>query len=256
MSGYNYSNSYNIIGSKYRINDINNIDNINNINNKSNKSNRSIDPISQFKQCKCWYNKFKGKVVKDMNYDGVFDDINNILDDFDNLCQFKNTVINAFVHKNKHKINTVCELGCGDGNRALNSNYPNYTGYDENSFAIELANLTFSHDKNKKFIELKTDTIMDSYDLSISLDKVNMFDNRSSLNKYLYKLFNSSNRYVIIYMACRTDTIDNIFNTLYANKYIIINTTKWNCKHKINKVFDLPNSRKRIDAMMYIYEKC
>ena len=52
------------------------------------------------------------------------------------LADFKAEIINAFVAENR--IDTVVELGCGDGNQLGLMDVPQYTGYDISKKAVEM----------------------------------------------------------------------------------------------------------------------
>ena len=167
------------------------------------------------KDCNCWKNKHENK-IKSLDFDYILDNMDTIMNE--NLCFIKNTIINAFV--NKYIVESVFELGCGDGNRSLNSNYEKYTGYDKCKFAIDLANMTFSDDAtgaasaSKQFIHLTDDTIIEDCDLGISLDIVIQED----IDDYLQKLFTYSKKYVCIFYCNKTKieyTIPDNFEKIY-----------------------------------------
>jgi len=52
------------------------------------------------------------------------------------LAEFKAEIINVFVEENG--IDTVVELGCGDGNQLGLMDVPQYTGYDISKKAVEM----------------------------------------------------------------------------------------------------------------------
>lgn len=158
------------------------------------KHNIPISDIDIIKDCNCWKNKHENK-IKLLNFDYIIKNVNTII--HENLCFIKNTIINAFVIK--YNIETVFELGCGDGNRSLNSNYKKYTGYDSCKFAIDLAEMTFADDSTKKFMVLKDDTIIQEHDLGISIDIVI----QENIESYLQKLFQHSKKYTCIFYCDR-----------------------------------------------------
>jgi SAM-dependent methyltransferase len=52
------------------------------------------------------------------------------------LAPFKAEVLNAFVEQ--HGVNTVFELGCGDGTQLTPARYPSYVGVDVSPTAVDL----------------------------------------------------------------------------------------------------------------------
>lgn len=90
-----------------------------------------------------------------------------------------------------------------------------------------MANLTFSNDKNKKFIEFGYDTIIEQSDLGISLDHVNECDDIQSLDNHVNNLINASNKYVIFYIAVESNR-----KILFDDNYM----SKFNCCLLINKI--------------------
>ena len=150
-------------------------------------------PITEtdiLKDCNCWKNK-NDNIVKEITFDYITNNINNINLKFKNICHLKNTILNAFV--TKYSIESVFEIGCGDGNRSLNSNYNKYIGYDENKFAIDIANL-LDYDENRQFIHLTENTNIEKMELGIALDTIDQLNEQ----KYNELLFKNSLKYVFI----------------------------------------------------------
>ncbi|HVZ33768.1 MAG TPA: class I SAM-dependent methyltransferase, partial [Polyangiaceae bacterium] len=52
------------------------------------------------------------------------------------LAAFKAEILNGFVRQ--HRIESVLELGCGDGNQLALAEYPRYLGLDVSKTAIDL----------------------------------------------------------------------------------------------------------------------
>ena len=111
---------------------------------------------------------------------------------------YKAKIINKFVLDNN--IETVCELGCGDGNQTSLFIIKKYFGYDVSSFIIN---------ENKKKIGIInnnyvfSDNINDftsmKYDLTLSLDVIYHLIEENVYHEYMSYLFDLSNKYVIIY---------------------------------------------------------
>ena len=60
------------------------------------------------------------------------------------LADFKAEIINVFVEENG--IDTVVELGCGDGNQLGLMDVPQYTGYDISKTAVEMCAKMYAND--------------------------------------------------------------------------------------------------------------
>ena len=82
------------------------------------------------------------------------------------------------------------------------ANYKNYIGFDVSQTAINICKNKFYNDSNKTFIHL-TDNIINykKADLSISLDVIFHLLENNVFESYMNNLFNSSNKYVIIYSS-------------------------------------------------------
>jgi len=114
------------------------------------------------------------------------------------LADFKAEVINAFCIENN--INTVVEWGCGDGNQLSLMNYSEYLGLDVSESVINICKKRFSDDSSKQFRALSDDFIIDKkYDLAVSLDVIYHLTETDVFNKYMERLFTSSDKYVCIY---------------------------------------------------------
>ena len=121
---------------------------------------------------------------------------------YNNLANFKAEVINSFV--DEKAIETVLELGVGDGNQLSLSNYKHYVGLDVSKSALQVCIEKFKNDKNKSFFLYDTETFQDNFnlfrfDLTLSLDVVFHLVEDIIYFKYLEDLFGCSKKYVIIY---------------------------------------------------------
>lgn len=121
------------------------------------------------------------------------------------LANFKAEILNDFVRKNN--INTVIELGCGDGNQLELANYKNYIGFDITDEAIRLCRKRFQGDKSKSFYNYKSlNRKKNKADLVLSLDVVFHLIEDEVFDLYMKNLFLISKQYVIIY-SCNHDEI-------------------------------------------------
>ncbi|MFK8049219.1 MAG: hypothetical protein AB8B81_12390 [Halioglobus sp.] len=116
---------------------------------------------------------------------------------YNQLAQFKAEVINDFVVE--HGINSVIELGCGDGNQLTLANYPSYLGVDVSANALERCREKFSGDDSKKFQLL--DSEITPAELGLSLDVIYHLVEDSVFYAHLSQLFESATRFVIVYSS-------------------------------------------------------
>lgn len=121
---------------------------------------------------------------------------------YDKLAKFKADFLNKFITTNH--INRVVEFGCGDGNQLSLANYPEYIGLDVSSTIIQKIANNFLGDETKSFFLYNADCFQDnlgvvSGDLTLSLDVIYHLIEDDVYQSYMLHLFNSSNKYVIIY---------------------------------------------------------
>lgn len=113
------------------------------------------------------------------------------------LAKFKAKVINDFI--TEYNIKSVLDFGCGDGNQVTYFNCQEYIGFDVSKTAIELCNKMFNADTSKFF----TNDIKDlkPVDLALSCEVLFHLVEPNAFMLYLWKLFEFSNRFVIIYSS-------------------------------------------------------
>lgn len=108
-----------------------------------------------------------------------------------NYINFKKNYINNVI-KN-YSVETVVELGCGDGNQlSYFEGYTNYTGYDiSNTIILKCKNM-FINDTNKSFTNNINDILNNVFDLSISLDVTYHLISDEMFITYMNNLFKLS----------------------------------------------------------------
>ena len=114
------------------------------------------------------------------------------------LATFKADVLNYFVRENN--VNSIIEYGCGDGNQLKLANYPHYIGFDISENAISRCNEAFSKDDRKSFF-LTKEYAEQTADLTLSIDVIFHLIEDDVFFDYMSRLFDSSNKYVIIYSS-------------------------------------------------------
>jgi len=117
---------------------------------------------------------------------------------FGKLARYKAEIINGFVCK--HNIKSVIEHGCGDGNQLKLAKYKFYTGFDVSSAAISLCKKSF-HGDNSKIFKTNEEYNYETAELALSLDVIFHLVEDDIYQSYMKRLFNSSEKFVIIYSS-------------------------------------------------------
>lgn len=116
------------------------------------------------------------------------------------LCEYKAKFINKFIIDNNCK--NVIEFGSGDGNQMSHFNVQQYTGIDISDYIINICKQKYSHLKNKQFLTYdEYYKKLSKYDLALSLDVIYHLVDDDVYEKYMNDLFNSSNKFIIIYSS-------------------------------------------------------
>jgi SAM-dependent methyltransferase len=172
------------------------------------------------------------------------------------FAEFKASVLNEFVAT--HHVQTVIELGCGDGNQLGLANYRSYLGFDVSSTAISKCRDLFESDEHKSF-RLMSEYNGDTADLALSLDVIFHLVEDGVFERYMRMLFEASSRYVIIYSSDFDDDAGHHGTHVRHRKF-----TRWIHEHLHNwkLVEHLPNRypyrgdyRTGSFAEFFVYEK-
>lgn len=120
------------------------------------------------------------------------------------LAIFKAEIINSFIEENN--IKSIIEFGCGDGNQLSIGEYGVYIGLDVSKVAISSCMKRFNDDKTKSFLLYHPLYIIDNQkllcaELALSLDVIYHLIEDDIYEKYLKQLFQSSNKFIIIYSS-------------------------------------------------------
>lgn len=118
---------------------------------------------------------------------------------YNRLAEFKANFLNRFVEE--HQIASVVEYGSGDGAQLKLARYPSYTGVDISPKAVEMCRTLFSGDASKQFLQLDAAVPGPTGDLSLSLDVVYHLVEDAVFNAYMWRLFESARRFVIVYSS-------------------------------------------------------
>lgn len=120
---------------------------------------------------------------------------------YGHLAEFKAEIINGFIKENK--IQTVTEVGCGDGNQLRLMDYKSYIGLDISTSAIDRCKKIFEKDKAKKFFVYSPDEKAKRYrsDLVVCLDVLyHILDERDYMSTISY-IIGSAEKYIILYTS-------------------------------------------------------
>jgi len=114
------------------------------------------------------------------------------------LAEFKAEVLNQILADGD--IQTVIELGCGDGHQLSLVDYPRYLGLDTSPTAIELCRQKFAGDQTRRFLAYRSgDPIPEQAEMAISLDVVYHLLEDTVYEQYMMDLFSAATRMVVVY---------------------------------------------------------
>ena len=117
---------------------------------------------------------------------------------YDFLAEYKAEILNDFALKNNVK--SVIEFGSGDGNQLSYFKFETYKGYEVSPDAIEMCKVRYKNDSSRSFHSYD-EYKKEHTDLTLSLDVVYCLTEDAVYNDYMTKLFECSNRFVIIYSS-------------------------------------------------------
>jgi len=153
---------------------------------------------------------------------------------------------------------SVIEYGCGDGNQLKSAKYPSYLGFDISPHALSLCKYLFANDRSKKF------KLMEVYrgergDLTLSLDVIYHLIEDEVFESYMRRLFDSSDRFVIIYSSNGEEqnepTVPHVKHRKFTN-WIDENAHAWRLIQYIpNKYPYSADANAGSSADFYMYEK-
>ncbi len=177
------------------------------------------------------------------------------------LAVFKAKILNEFVQKNR--VNTVIELGCGDGNQLELAKYPSYIGLDVSEKAISICENKFQEDESKSFKLYSKNYVkeheMIKGDLAMSLDVIYHLVEDDVFFDHMENLFSASSKYVIIYSSnYNDDTMSSHVRCRKFSDWIDENLNHdWVLIDKIENdyVFNPDQPKETSMSDFYIYEK-
>lgn len=175
---------------------------------------------------------------------------------YDKLAEFKAEFLNAFVLD--HKISSVIEYGCGDGNQLRLAQYPQYTGFDVSPEAIAICSDLFLNDKTKTFKTLSAYDA-ETAELTLSLDVIYHLVEDAVFASHMERLFDSSRKFVIIYSSDTDvnpkDVAAHVRHRVFSD-WIKNNRAEWKCIEHIPNKYPFNEITKTGSlADFYVYSK-
>lgn len=124
-------------------------------------------------------------------------------------AQFKAEILNGLVAR--HRIGSVIEFGCGDGQQLALAAYPRYLGLDVSETVLRKTAARFADDPTKSFVCCAPGMFTDpaqflAADLALSLDVVYHLVEDDAYHRHLGQVFGAARRYVVLYTS-DADTI-------------------------------------------------
>jgi len=114
------------------------------------------------------------------------------------LGEWKAEIINHFLQT--HPVETVVDVGCGDGHMVSMIDYPRYLGFDVSLKSIEICRNLFQGDPKKEFHLYETGkTTLPPCDLVTCLDVLYHITDEKDYFAILDNIFSSSHKYIILY---------------------------------------------------------
>lgn len=141
------------------------------------------------------------------------------------LAEYKSGYINDLVES--RGIESVIEIGSGDGNQASMYNIERYTGIDISPLMIERCRERFIDKEGWSFFTtLKA--AQNQHDMSMSLDVIYHLVEDVVFEKYMIQLFDSAKRYVLIYASDKNDlTSDKHVRHRRFSTWVYENRPNW-----------------------------
>jgi cyclopropane fatty-acyl-phospholipid synthase-like methyltransferase len=140
------------------------------------------------------------------------------------LAAFKAAVLNEIVAE--RSVETVIELGCGDGAQLWSIRYPSYVGVDVSPAAIVICQKKFADDTTKNFITLdEFRKRRPTADLCVSLDVIYHLVEDAVFHSHLRELFDAAQRLVAVYSSNSERIMDPVPHVRHRE------FTRWVAQH-------------------------
>ncbi len=172
---------------------------------------------------------------------------------YNKLARFKSEIINDFIKE--HNIQSVIDHGCGDGRQLKLAKYKSYIGLDVSSKAVSLCRKKFRKDGSKVF-KTYDEYNDETAELALSLDVIFHLVEEDVYNSYMKILFNSSERFVIIYSSNKDSEQNRHEKHRKFTTYVEKNFLDWELiQHVPNKYPYTGDISKSSSSDFFIYKK-
>ena len=146
---------------------------------------------------------------------------------FGRLAEFKAEILNDYVEKNG--IQSVIEVGCGDGAQLALARYPRYVGVDITEVSIAACRHRFRDDDTKSFyLASEIPSNLGRFDLVLSLDVIYHLVEDEVYSAYMRSLFDHAGRAVAIYSSNKVEPSDapHVRHRLFT-QWLEVNEPQW-----------------------------
>jgi SAM-dependent methyltransferase len=176
------------------------------------------------------------------------------LGSYGDFADFKAEVINSFLLEKK--IETVLDLGCGDGHQASLLRVPHYTGFDISPESIRICRDLFKDKENMEFFDYFELHKLKTYDLTLSLDVIFHLLEDDTFTNYMKALFSHASKYVVIYSSNKeVPQTGHVRQHCFSN-WKRMGAKQWKLIRKINNRYPFdPKKGTGSMSKFYIYEK-
>ncbi len=179
---------------------------------------------------------------------------------YNRLALFKAKVINDFVKEKG--LQSVIELGCGDGHQLALAQYPPYIGLDVSPSILQHCIQKFQEDTTKSFYLYHSLSFQDHHqlfksDLALSLDVIYHLIEDPIFEAYMQHLFQVAKQYVIIYSSNVDGAISYHERDRKFTNWIEKNLPNWTLLQHIPNPYpyDPENGDLTSKADFYIFQK-
>jgi SAM-dependent methyltransferase len=178
------------------------------------------------------------------------------------LAEFKANVINGVVVRNG--VQSVIDLGCGDGNQLSYFRFPRYIGVDVSQKSIDMCRERYAEDQTKSFYlydseRMRGDAATFRADMGLSLDVVYHLVEDAVFDRYMGDLFAVATRLIVIYSSNKDENPTGRARHVRHRKFsdwIEANAPAWSLLEKIDNDFPFDEHGKGASfADFYVYQK-
>lgn len=174
------------------------------------------------------------------------------------LAAFKAEVLNDLVKAKG--IETILELGCGDGDQLFLAAYPKYVGVDISQAAVDLCRGKFTGDETKSFFHVSEATYRRPHDLVLSLDVIFHLVEDDVFARYMDDLRALAAKYIVVYSSNKTEPpglwSPHVRHRIFTAE-METNGAEWRLAEKIDNPFPFdaedPDNTSFCD--FYVYER-